>query len=84
MSGLVVDKDKNPLPGANMIAIHIPSGTQYGASTRSNGQFNIQNMKVGGPYTVTVSFVGYGKESVENVYLNLGQQFRLDFQLKSK
>ena len=84
MSGLVVDKDKNPLPAANVIAIHVPSGTQYGASTRSNGQFNIQNMRVGGPYTVTVSFVGYSKETVENVYLNLGQQFRLDFQLQEQ
>ena len=82
MSGIVLDKEKNPLPGGNIIATHIPTGTQYGASSRSNGQFNIQNMKVGGPYSVTASFVGYRKESFENIYLNLGQQLRLDFQLE--
>jgi Carboxypeptidase regulatory-like domain len=84
LSGIILDKEKNPLPGGNIIATHIPSGTQYGASSRSNGQFNIQNMKVGGPYTVTASFVGYRKQSFENIYLNLGQQFRLDFQLESE
>ena len=82
LSGIVLDKDNNPLPGANIIATHIPTGTQYGASSRSNGQYNIQNMKVGGPYTVTVSFVGYGKKSFENTYLNLGQQLRLDFEME--
>jgi len=84
MSGIVSDKENNPLPAANIIVIHIPTGLQYGSSSRSNGQYNIQNMKVGGPYTVTVSFVGYRKESVENVYLNLGQGLRLDFQLESE
>ena len=84
LSGLVQDTDGNPLPGANIIAIHIPSGTQYGTTSRSNGQYNIQNMRVGGPYTVTVSFVGYRKEIVENINLNLGQELRLDFQLEEQ
>ena len=81
MSGMVLDKENNPLPGANVIAVHVPSGTQYGASTRSNGQFNIPNMKIGGPYTVTVSFVGYTKDERKDIFLNLGQQLRLDFTL---
>ncbi|MCJ7552450.1 MAG: carboxypeptidase regulatory-like domain-containing protein, partial [Ignavibacteriaceae bacterium] len=82
LNGIVLDTEGNPLPNANVIAIHVPSGTQYGASTRSNGQYNIQNMKIGGPYTITVSYVGFSKETVENTYLNLGQQVRLDFELK--
>ena len=81
LNGIVLDTEGNPLPNANVIAIHVPSGTQYGASTRSNGQYNIQNMKIGGPYNVTVSYVGFSKETVENTYLNLGQQVRLDFEL---
>lgn len=82
LNGIVVDSEGNPLPNANVIVIHIPTGTQYGASTRSNGQYNIQNMKIGGPYTVTVSYVGFSKEIVENTYLDLAQQLRLDFTLK--
>ena len=81
MSGIVLDKGNNPLPGANVIAVHVPSGTQYGASTRNSGQFNIPNMKIGGPYTVTVSFVGYTKDERRDIFLNLGQQLRLDITL---
>lgn len=81
MNGIVQDKDGNLLPGANVIAVHVPSGTQYGAATRENGQFDILNMRVGGPYTVTVTFVGYRKESKENIYLTLAQKQRLDFEM---
>ena len=78
ISGIVSDNESNPLPSANVMAVHVPTGTQYGASTRENGQFNIQNMKIGGPYKVTVSYVGFAKAIIENVYLELGQQRRLD------
>lgn len=81
MNGLVVDADGVALPGANVIAVHVPTGTQYGASTRDNGQFNILNMRIGGPYTVTVSFVGYERQVQENISLNIGQTLRQDFTL---
>jgi len=84
MNGIVQDAEGNNLPGANVIAVHIPSGTQYGASTRVNGLFNILNVRVGGPYTVTVSFVGYNQQKQEDVFLNLGQNFRLEFTLESE
>ena len=84
MNGLVQDTDGNPLPGANVIAEHTPTGTQYGASTRENGLFNLPNLRIGGPYTVTVSFIGYNAASQENIHLTLGQNFRLEFTLQSE
>lgn len=81
MSGIVMDSKGQPLPGANVVAVHGPSGTRYGAASRVNGGFNILNMKIGGPYTVTASLVGYKKQEEQNVYLNLGQTVRLDFKL---
>ena len=81
MSGIVTDVQGNPLIGANVVAIHNPSGTRYGASTRDNGQFNIPNIRIGGPYTVTVTYIGYKEKSEENVYLRLGQDSRIDFKL---
>ncbi|MEO1055115.1 MAG: carboxypeptidase regulatory-like domain-containing protein [Bacteroidota bacterium] len=77
MSGKVKDIKGEALPGATIIAVHTPSGTQYGNVTDVEGFFRIPNMRVGGPYKVTVSFVGYESFERENVYLTLGQTFRL-------
>jgi hypothetical protein len=84
LNGLVQDTDGNPLPGANVIALHVPSGTNYGASTRDNGLFNLPNLRVGGPYTVTVSYIGYNPQKEENIYLNLGQNFRMEITMESE
>ncbi|MFQ5569559.1 MAG: carboxypeptidase regulatory-like domain-containing protein [Rhodothermales bacterium] len=81
MNGIITDDQGEPLPGTNVVAVHVPSGTSYGTSTRVEGNYNIPNMKVGGPYTVTVTFVGFTERKEENVYLSLGQNLRLDFQL---
>jgi len=84
LNGIVKDADGNPLPGANVIAEHVPSGSQYGAATRDNGFFNLPNLRVGGPYTVTVSYVGYNPQKKENINLNLGQDFRIEFTMESE
>ncbi len=81
MSGIVTDSKGEALPGANIIAIHEPSGTQYGTSTRADGRYNINGMRVGGPYKITVSFVGYNNQITENIFLELGQNYRLDVSL---
>ncbi len=81
ISGIVADSKGQPLLGANVVAVHEPSGTRYGAASRASGAFNIPNMKIGGPYTVTVSYVGYKTQQETEVYVNLGQTVRLDFML---
>lgn len=58
MNGTVTDADGQPLAGATVIAVHTPSGTQYGAVSDKNGGYNLQGLRTGGPYTVTFSFVG--------------------------
>src|SRR5688572_20202867 len=78
MSGVVKDAKGEVIPGANVVATHQPSGTTYGAATRADGFFNFPAMRVGGPYTVKVSFVGFKEKVEENVYLQLGQTFVLN------
>ncbi|MDO7846718.1 TonB-dependent receptor [Hymenobacter sp. M29] len=81
MSGLISDKTGAGLPGATVIAVHTPTNTQYVAPTNADGRFNIQNMRVGGPYTVKVTFVGYKDLVREGLFLSLGQNQRFDQQL---
>ncbi|MFD1819147.1 Carboxypeptidase regulatory-like domain-containing protein [Pseudarcicella hirudinis] len=83
LSGVVVDEKGDVLPGATIIAIHEPTGTRYGASTRSNGQFNIVNMRVGGPYKVTASFVGFQENVKTGIVLTLSQELRMNFKLET-
>lgn len=81
MNGTVRDQSGTPLPGATIIAVHNPTNTQYVSTTNTEGYYNIQNMRVGGPYTVRTSYVGYQEQRTENVSLALGQSARVDFTL---
>ena len=73
ISGNVYDKDSQTLPGASILAVHTPSGTRYSASTDGTGNFSISNMRVGGPYKITITFVGFSDFSENEVYLQLGE-----------
>ena len=83
LSGKIAD-EKGPLPGATVIATHVPSGTFYGTTTNSEGRYSLQGMRVGGPYTVEVRFVGCTPSKAENLYLKLGETHRADFTLQSE
>lgn len=65
-------------------AVHEPSGTRYGGITRADGRFVLPGMRVGGPYTVTVSFIGFATEARQDVFLNLGVASNLSFQLQQQ
>ena len=76
MNGKVVDSKGLPLPGSTIVAIHVPSGTLYGATVNTQGFFSIQGMRPGGPYKVEVSFVGYSKKTFTDITLQLGETDR--------
>lgn len=80
MSGIIKDS-KGPLPGAGIKATHTPSGTVYTTATNTDGRFTIANMRVGGPYIVEISFVGFSTAKVENVALKLGDNYNLNYTL---
>src|SRR5690625_4830082 len=83
LTGIVTDEAGEPLPGATVVALHTPSGTSYGTATRPDGAYRISNMRVGGPYTVTVSYIGFLSHRVEDVYLTLGETYNLGAVLQS-
>ena len=83
LSGKVVDEE-GPLPGASIVATHVPSGTTYGTTSNSEGRYTLQGMRVGGPYVIEVRYVGYKTSKAENVTMKLGETLRADFILQSE
>ncbi|MDQ0640090.1 hypothetical protein QF042_003655 [Pedobacter sp. W3I1] len=77
MTGTIKDA-KGALPGASVKATHTPTGTVYSVSTNNDGRFTIANMRVGGPYTVEVSFIGYNPEKITDLALKLGDPYVLN------
>jgi len=81
INGTITDTGGQPLIGATVIAIHVPSGTQYGTVTRIDGGYTLPAMRVGGPYTITTSYTGFQDMVEENVFLSLGQDLNLNNKL---
>lgn len=84
LNGTVLDANGVPLSGASVIAVHEPSATRYGAVTRADGRFIIPGMRVGGPYRVTVSLIGYADQAQEGLTLNLGVATDVSFRLTTQ
>lgn len=78
IGGQVTDATGEPLPGASIVAVHVPSGTTYGAAADFDGFYRIANMRTGGPYKITISYVGFNDDIRENVFLDLGQTARIN------
>jgi hypothetical protein len=83
MSGQVTDAS-GAVIGATVIATHTSSGTTYGTVTNSEGRYNLNGMRVGGPYTVEVSYIGNGKSTINNITLSLGENYALNVVLSEK
>lgn len=81
VSGVIKAQNGELIPGANIIATHVPSGTQYGTASREDGHYNFPAVRVGGPYKIEVSFVGYKTQTKEDVFTQLGQTLVLNFGL---
>ncbi|MBT8186527.1 MAG: TonB-dependent receptor [Croceitalea sp.] len=81
LGGKVTDSAGEPLLGATIVAVHVPSGTVYGAAADFDGFYRISGMRTGGPYKITISYVGFNDDVKEGVYLNLGQATRVSSQL---
>ncbi len=81
LSGFVFDAAGEAVPGANVLAVHEPTGTRYATSAGSGGAYALPNVRVGGPYTVTATFLGYEPAVERDLSLALGQTYRLDLTL---
>ncbi len=84
VSGTIESAEGEGLPGATVQMTHLPSGTTYGNVSNTEGFFRIANMRVGGPYRISVSFVGFATFERSDINLSLGQNFQIDVVLREE
>ncbi|MDO9036800.1 MAG: carboxypeptidase regulatory-like domain-containing protein, partial [Lutibacter sp.] len=84
IQGVVSDEASIGLFGANVVAKHLPTGTVSGTITMESGRYSLQNLRIGGPYTITISYIGYKTVEYTDVYLTLGTAFDLDIKMESE
>lgn len=84
LSGVVTDEKGEPLVGAIVVAVHTPSGTEYGVSADLKGNYRIANMRPGGPYTVKFQFLGFSTLQRNDVYLSLADNTVLNGTLREE
>ncbi len=82
IAGVVADTKGEALVGATVVATHVPSGTRYGTATNASGRFTLPAVRVGGPFSVVVSYTGFESQTRENVYTNLGTATNVNFSLE--
>lgn len=78
LNGVITDNKGAPVAGASILVTHDPTGYKTGTQTNQKGIFNIPNLKPGGPYSISVSFIGLQPQTFENVNLGLGNNPEMD------
>lgn len=81
LSGVVSDTKGEALPGATVLAVHVPTGTKYAGITDTKGRYNFPIVRVGGPYAVSVSFVGFKDQKIEVSNLRLAETEIVNFKM---
>ncbi len=69
--------------GATVVAEHTPTGITKTTISGSSGSFRLTFLPLGGPYTVKITAPGYDSESIDGLYLNLGDPLSFGVTLTS-
>ena len=77
VGGRITDSSGQPVAGAQVTIVHTDSGTTSQVTTGSDGRYVSRGLRVGGPYTITISKDGR-TEKREGVYLQLAESNNVD------
>src|SRR5260370_40268636 len=84
LSGLVKDVKNAPLGSATVTVEYPDAGIKLSQVTKADGRFTVPNLRVGGPYKVTVDHVSYKEAVSDNIFLELGLNNTVEVSLQSK
>ncbi len=73
VGGQVVTRGGQPVAGAEVTITHTESGTVSRATTDAAGRYNARGLRVGGPYSITITKPGEGTKTEDGVYLGVNQ-----------
>jgi len=73
VGGQVTSAAGQPVAGAEVTITHTESGTVSRATTDAAGRYNARGLRVGGPYTITITKSGEGTKTEDGVYLGVNQ-----------
>lgn len=82
VGGTITDNEGKPLSGATVEISFPDAGIKRHVVSQSSGSFLVPNLRVGGPYMITVSFTGFSPKTENNIFLELGQTSTVDFKLE--
>ena len=82
MSGTVKSSAGEVLPGASIEVVHKPTGTKYASTTGANGEYAIQGIRPGGPYTLKVTYVGYKTTEITEINAPLGNSITVNISVE--
>ena len=79
--GTIQGENGAPVAGATITLVHEPSGTRTVLTTDASGTFNATGLRVGGPFTATVTAEGYQAQVVKDIATTVGDAYDLNVAL---
>lgn len=82
ISGVISDNQKQPLPGATVQVRNESTGFTTGTITNAQGDYSFKEVPLGGPYTIRVTFVGFGEQKRTGYFVNQGDAVRVNLAMQ--
>lgn len=80
LSGSIATQQGQTIKGAEITITHVPTGTVYKVTSRSDGGFSLNGLRPGGPYSVVVASEGNRTSELNDVYLEIDTGANLNIQ----
>lgn len=72
VSGKVINAKGEVISGAAIQLVYAPLSVKYNLVSDAKGVFHVNNINAGGPYTITIKFVGYKNFTKSDISFTLG------------
>lgn len=82
IAGIISETNKGPLPGATVLVRNESTGFSTGTVTNVKGEYLFKELPLGGPYTVKVTFIGFGEQKRTGYMLNQGDAIRINLSMQ--